>query len=75
MGEVVNLRQARKRRDRAQRETEAEANRVKHGMSKAEKTLTCARREQDARKLDGHRLEPGDDRLERKDDRLEPDKD
>ena len=59
MAEVVNLRQARKRRDRAERETEAEANRIKHGLGKAEKTLASARREQDARKLEGHRLEPG----------------
>ena len=59
MAEVVNLRQARKRRDRAERETEAEANRIKHGLGKAEKTLATARREQDARKLEGHRLEPG----------------
>lgn len=58
MGEVVNLRQARKRRDRSAREDEAEANRVKHGLSKAEKNLSAARRDQDARKLEGHRLEP-----------------
>jgi len=58
MGEVVNLRQARKRRDREERASEAEANRVKHGLSKAEKNLSSARRDQDARKLDGHRLEP-----------------
>jgi hypothetical protein len=62
MGETVNLRQARKRRDRAERETEAEANRIKHGLGKAEKTLASARREQDARKLDGHRLAPAPDR-------------
>jgi hypothetical protein len=59
MGEVVNLRQARKRRDRDAREKEADANRVKHGLSKPEKGLSAARREHDARKLDGHRLESG----------------
>jgi hypothetical protein len=59
MGEVVNLRQARKRRDRDARESEAEAKRLKHGLSKAEKGVSAARRDQDARKLEGHRLEPG----------------
>lgn len=59
MGEIVNLRQARKRRDREAREIEADANRIKHGLSKAEKALSSARRDHDARKLDGHRLEPG----------------
>jgi hypothetical protein len=58
MGEVVNLRQARKRREREARESEAESNRVKHGLSKVEKGLSAARRAQDARKLDGHRLGP-----------------
>lgn len=58
MGELVNLRQARKRRDREERAGEADANRLKHGLSKVEKTLSAARREQDARKLEGHRLEP-----------------
>jgi len=57
MGEVVNLRLARKRRERDVRESEADSNRIKHGLSKAEKTLASARRDQDARKLDGHRLE------------------
>jgi len=56
MGEVVNLRQARKRRDREARESEADANRIKHGLGKVEKNLIAARREQDARKLEGHRL-------------------
>ncbi|MCW2315397.1 hypothetical protein M2322_000931 [Rhodoblastus acidophilus] len=57
MGEVVNLRLARKRRERDERESEADSNRIKHGLSKAEKTLASARRDQDVRKLDGHRLE------------------
>jgi hypothetical protein len=59
MGEIVNLRQARKRRDRDARDKQAEANRLAHGLSKTEKTLSAARRDQDARKLEGHRLEPG----------------
>ncbi|MBB4198370.1 hypothetical protein CCR94_22550 [Rhodoblastus sphagnicola] len=58
MSEIVNLRQARKRRDRAERDAQAEANRLQHGRTKEEKTLTAARRAQDARKLEAHRLEP-----------------
>jgi hypothetical protein len=58
MSEIVNLRQARKRRDRAEQDAQAEANRIQHGRAKAEKGLTAARRAQDARKLEGHRLEP-----------------
>ena len=61
MGEIVNLRLARKRRDRDERDKAAEANRVQHGLSKAEKHLAEARQELDAKRLDAHRLEPGDD--------------
>lgn len=38
MGEIVNLRMARKRKARAEAETEAAANRAKFGRTKAEKT-------------------------------------
>ncbi len=61
MGEIVNLRQARKRRDRDARDKTADANRVKHGLSKAEKVLGATRRELEAKKLEGHRLEPDGD--------------
>jgi hypothetical protein len=57
MGEIVNLRLARKKRDRNQRDQAAEANRVKHGLAKVEKNLSAARRAQASRKLDGHKLE------------------
>jgi hypothetical protein len=61
MGEIVNLRQARKTRDRNHRAKAAEANRLTHGLTKAEKNLSVARRDHDLRKLDGHRLEPDQD--------------
>ena len=37
MGEIVNLRQARKQKARAEKETRAGENRALHGRSKAEK--------------------------------------
>jgi hypothetical protein len=37
MSEIVNLRIARKRAERATRELDAAENRAKHGMSKAER--------------------------------------
>ncbi len=56
MGEVVNLRLRRKQARRAAHEAQAEANRVAFGTPKALKDLAKARREAEARQLDGHRL-------------------
>ncbi|HRP80143.1 MAG TPA: DUF4169 family protein [Aquamicrobium sp.] len=55
MGELVNLRAARKRRERAAKEREAEENRARHGRTKADKQAEAAARERDAAALDGHR--------------------
>jgi hypothetical protein len=55
MGDIVNLRRARKAKARAEAETDAQANRVSHGRTKAEKTLTKAEKEAADRKLDGHK--------------------
>lgn len=60
MGEVVNLRQMRKTRDRVQKASQAAENRVKHGRSKAEKALEQARRDAARRTLDNHQREDGD---------------
>ena len=57
MTEVVNLRLARKRRDRDARSEAAAANRVAHGVPKAERALAKARAEKAARGLDGHARE------------------
>lgn len=49
MGEVINLRQFRKARERAEAETKAQANRAKFGRTKAQKARDGdeeARREQ-----------------------------
>jgi len=57
-GDVVNLRIARKRRDRATKEADAERNRFEHGRSKAERDLARARNEKAAREHDASRREP-----------------
>ncbi|MCK5934453.1 MAG: DUF4169 family protein [Fulvimarina manganoxydans] len=57
MAEIVNLRQARKRRDRQIREAEADANRARHGQSKPEKTRRANEQATAEAHLDGHRLD------------------
>jgi hypothetical protein len=61
MGDVVNLRGARKAKARAEAEAKAQANRIAHGRTKAEKKSTKAEREAADRKLDGHRRDDIDD--------------
>jgi hypothetical protein len=57
MAEVVNLRQARKQRERAAKATTAQANRALHGENKATKSARKAEAERAARLLDGAKLE------------------
>lgn len=57
MGDVVNLRRARKERVRAGKETVAEANRLAFGRTKTERALSDAERDLAARRLEGHRRE------------------
>ena len=61
MGEVVNLRRARKGRDRQCKEAEAAENRIAFGMTKAERRRLHSEREKAERGLDGHRLDRPDD--------------
>lgn len=56
--EVINLRRARKDRDRAGQQDAAQAKRAKHGATKADKSLAGARKDKAARDLDAHRIEP-----------------
>jgi hypothetical protein len=56
-GDVINLRQFRKRQARTEHEKRAEQNRVTFGRSKAEKTLTKALNEKAAKKLDQGRFD------------------
>jgi hypothetical protein len=61
-GDVLNLRQFRKARQRAEKEKQAERNRISFGRTKAEKTLTKALNEKAERSLDQGRLEKPDGR-------------
>ncbi|CAN7492864.1 DUF4169 family protein [Rhizobium sp. LjRoot30] len=56
-GDLVNLRQFRKQKDRRDREAQAEQNRISFGRTKAEKTLTQALNDKAEKTLDQGRLE------------------
>lgn len=61
MAEIVNLRTARKRKERGERERLAAENRVRHGMSKAERLAAKKQAQHTTAVLDGHfRDRPGD---------------
>lgn len=53
MTEIVNLKRVRKAKARAAHETEAQANRVAYGRTKAERKLAKAQLEAEGKKLDG----------------------
>lgn len=55
--DVVNLRQFRKTKARAEKEKAAEQNRILHGRTKAEKNLTRALRDKAEKTLDQGKLE------------------
>lgn len=57
MAEIVNLRQARKAKARAEAEKKAEANRIAFGTPKAEKMRLKAEKALADRRIDGGRLE------------------
>jgi hypothetical protein len=61
MGEIVNLRLARKVKDRLREEAAAAANRAAFGAPKSAKRKARAERELDERRLDGHRLADSDE--------------
>jgi hypothetical protein len=61
MGEVVNLRQARKQKARIEKERLADENRALHGRSRAERERDWHTSKQADKFMDGHRREkPGD---------------
>jgi hypothetical protein len=57
MTEIINLRQARKRRARADKDAQAAANRTKFGRSKGERKRSAAERARAERTLAGKMLE------------------
>ena len=60
MGDVVNLRTARKRVKRLEAEQKAAANRLTHGRTKADRTTTQSRNDKAQLSLDLHRVETGE---------------
>jgi len=58
MAEIVNLRLARKRKARADREQSAAENRARFGRAKADRKAEEATKALEARKLEGHRRAP-----------------
>ena len=61
MADIINLRQARKAKKRADDEKRAEANRMKHGRTKADKRVTDMIERRQNAVLDGARREPVED--------------
>lgn len=57
MAEIVNLRTARKRKARGEREDQASENRARFGKTKAERQKDTATKELDRKRLDGHKRE------------------
>jgi hypothetical protein len=61
MAEIVNLRRARKARDKAEKAKTAEANRILHGTPKALRNLQKARKDKADQGLSGHKLGKSED--------------
>lgn len=57
MADVVNLRRARKDKERREREAQADANRRRFGRTKAEKASDKDARERSRREIDDKRLD------------------
>lgn len=58
MADVINLNRARKRREREQAAAQAAENRVRHGLSKAERARLAAEAAEASRKLEALRRDP-----------------
>lgn len=54
---VVNLNKARKTRARTEAEAQAAQNRITFGRTKAEKALTAARNDKQAKDIEAHKRE------------------
>ena len=57
MAEIVNLRQAKKRRARDEKRREADGNAARHGRTKAEREAETLQSDLAARRLSGHLIE------------------
>jgi hypothetical protein len=61
MGEIVNLRRARKDRARREKDAQGQENRIAFGRSKAERALSSAQTRLETRRLDAHKRETGEE--------------
>lgn len=57
MSDIINLKQARKKRDRDQKSKDSAVKRVQFGASKVEKNIVDLAKERLSKKLDGHERE------------------
>ncbi len=57
--EIINLRQVRKRKSRAEKEKTAGDNRLKYGRSKSERDIARKRRKSLEKDVDNHKLASG----------------
>ena len=57
MADIINLRQARKAKARAEKDETAQANRTLHGTPKAVRNLAEARKDKADKALSEHKLE------------------
>ena len=60
MGDLVNLRQVRKRKQRSEKAKKADEKRVLHGRTRHERDLNDARKQSAGKHLDGHRRDDPD---------------
>lgn len=58
LGDIINLKQFKKRKNRAEKQQQAEQNRILFGRTKAEKNFARNQQEKSARFLQQNRLEP-----------------
>jgi len=61
MAEIINLKRARKAKDRAEKDKTAQANRIAHGTPRALRNLAGARKDKAEKGLSGHKLEKAPD--------------
>ena len=55
MADIINLRNVRKQKARAEKETQAEQNRILFGRTKAEKLKQAAEKAQADKHIEGHK--------------------
>jgi len=62
MGDIINLRRARKRAAKQRDDERAASNRALHGRTKSERVLEAAQKERFRRSFDAHKIEEGETR-------------